>query len=112
MQACATNHQQRRGILGTNTIAANKWAAFYLSLVVPGAGQLFARRWTCVLWFLVTALITILVAIGNTYSESVSRWVGFVALAAVALASAEDAKRCLEPRPDRRAASLSTRVSY
>ena len=31
------------------------WTAFLLSLIVPGAGQLWVRRWTCLVYFAIVA---------------------------------------------------------
>jgi hypothetical protein len=76
-----------------------------MSLAVPGAGQLLARHWSCLGWFLTAVLLGFL-------SESVApdaAWVRFAALAVLGLFSAEHAKRCLEPR--QRPAGVAARVS-
>ena len=33
----------------------DKWSAFWLSLAVPGAGQLWAGRWSCLAYFAAAA---------------------------------------------------------
>jgi hypothetical protein len=38
----------------------DKWTAFLLSLAVPGAGQLWARRPSCFAWFAATAVLSAL----------------------------------------------------
>jgi|GEM_PF-2430739 len=91
--------------------ASEKSTAFYLSLLAPGAGQLYARQWSCVPWFLATGLIATLAACGNAYAWSASAWIQFLSLAVLGLASAEHAKRCLEPsRRPRGAPAVPTRV--
>lgn len=96
---------------GIRPPGSEKWTAFYLSLLAPGAGQLYARQWSCVPWFLATGLIATLAACGNAHAWSASPWGQFLGLAVLGLASAEHAKRCLEPRRRQRGApSVRTRV--
>ena len=38
------------------TAIPDKWTAFLLSACVPGAGQLAARSWTCLVWFAAAGL--------------------------------------------------------
>ena len=68
-------------------IHREKWAAFWLSLLVPGAGQLWAGRWSCLAYFGgMAGLLAVL-------PPSAGRW---GALALLGLVSAERAKRGLE----------------
>jgi hypothetical protein len=67
--------------------AGDKWTAFLLSLTVPGAGQLWARRWNCLGWFMAAAALSV---IPLPLAARVA------ALALLGLGSAEHAKRCLE----------------
>jgi hypothetical protein len=85
-------------------IAADKWTAFYLSLLMPGAGQLYARRWSCLLWFLAIGLLTALTTRGGVQAGAVAAWGQFIGLALLGVASAEHAKRCRETTRLRRAA--------
>ena len=64
----------------------DKWAAFWLSLAVPGAGQLLAGRWSCLAYF--AAVVALIAALPRAGS--------WAALAALGLAAAEHAKRCVE----------------
>lgn len=66
----------------------DKWTAFLLSLAVPGAGQLWARRWSCVAWFAAAAALSVLpLPLAGRVA----------ALTVLGLCSAEHAKRGLEP---------------
>ncbi len=47
------------------------WPAFWLSLAVPGAGQLLARSWTAVGWFLLAGLVGAGGAQSLTYADGV-----------------------------------------
>jgi hypothetical protein len=87
----------------------NKWTAFLLSLVMPGAGQLYARRWSCLLWFLAVGLLgAVFTVVGSSTASLCGQW---TVLGLLGLASAEHAKRCLEPRRSRDdMASARTRV--
>jgi hypothetical protein len=87
----------------------NKWTAFLLSLVAPGAGQLYACHWSCLLWFLAVGLLAaVFASVDDSLASQGSKWLG---LGLLSLASAEHAKRCLEPRRSRSDASLvRTRV--
>jgi hypothetical protein len=92
--------------------AGDKWTAFVLSLVVPGAGQLYARSWSCLGWFLVAVLTAALTTWTAPALGVAPAWVRFPALVLLGLASAGHAKRCLEPRPrGPGAAPVSARVS-
>lgn len=77
-----------------------KWLAFWLSLWVPGAGQVYARHWTCGLW------LSVWLGYGWGTSELLARFgddrglrfATGVGGAMLALAGAEHAKRRLEKR--------------
>jgi hypothetical protein len=99
--------------LKSDLAAGDKWTAFVLSLVVPGAGQLYARRWSCLAWFLTAALTAALTTWAAPALGVAAGWVRFPALVLLGVASAEHAKRCLELRAPRRpgAAGVSTCVS-
>lgn len=88
----------------------DKWTAFMLSLAVPGAGQLFAGRWSCLAWFLAGAAAGILPGLLPSLGPALYVSVTLLTLAAVGLCSAEHAKRCLEPRQTRRRV-VTSRVS-
>jgi hypothetical protein len=79
----------------------DKWTAFLLSLAVPGAGQLWARRWSCLGWFTAAAALSVLPLppAGQV-----------AALMVLGLCSAEHAKRGLEPA-GRGGAGAVSRVS-
>lgn len=73
-----------------------KWTAFLLSACVPGAGQLAARSWTCLAWFIAAGLLAAAIQ-----QFPPAAWLLPPKLAAgiaLALLSAEHAKRLLEPR--------------
>ncbi len=65
----------------------DKWTAFLLSLAVPGAGQLWARRWNCLAWFAAAAALSVL-PLPLTGRAAMLGMLG--------LCSAEHAKRGLE----------------
>jgi hypothetical protein len=69
-----------------------------LSLAVPGAGQLYARRWSCLAWFAGAALAAFLLSWAAPHLGVAAGWLRFAGLALFGLASAEHAKRCLEFR--------------
>ena len=64
----------------------DKWVAFWLSLAVPGAGQLWAGRWSCLAYF--AAAGGLVATVPGAFS--------WAALAALGLVGAEHAKRCVE----------------
>ncbi len=81
----------------------DKWTAFWLSLAVPGAGQLWAGRWSCLAYF--GAAAGLMAALPRSGS--------WAALAALGLVGAELAKRSVEAErwPDRaRSAVVRSRV--
>ncbi len=87
--------------------ANEKWAAFLLSLVVPGAGQLAAGSVWCVPWFLAAALLAGVWHVTGTNLTGALWHAGQAGLLVVlGLVSAEHAKRLLE----RRRAASDTRV--
>jgi hypothetical protein len=92
----------------------SKWTAFLLSAVVPGAGQLAARSWTCLSWFAAAALVAAVFAQAGPRAEG-TVWLVALQLvvgAALCLVSAEHAKRLLETGRNRRdAAVTSSRVN-
>jgi len=74
----------------------HKWTAFWLSLLLPGAGQLAARSWSAGLWVLAGAGLAIASATlfsGNGWPTGLLK---MIPLSLFALASAEHAKRLLE----------------
>lgn len=75
----------------------DRWAAFLLSLAVPGAGQLYARHWSCVAWFVPLVALSAGPALLGPLGPTVAAGLTFLAAALLGLASAEHAKRCLEP---------------
>jgi hypothetical protein len=78
----------------THPSAADKWTAFLLSLLAPGVGQLFAGHWSFAVWFLIAVAVGTLLPAGAGLS--------LLVLVGLGLASAEHAKRCLEPAPSPR----------
>jgi hypothetical protein len=62
------------------------WAAFLLSLLVPGAGQLWDRRWSCLVYF---------VAVAGLSAVRIA-WIRWPCYAVLALVSAEHARRAFE----------------
>jgi hypothetical protein len=84
-----------------------KWTAFLLSLVVPGAGQLAAGSLWCVPWFLGAAmLVGAWLVAGANQSGALWQMAQAGSLVVVGVVSAEHAKRSLE----RRRAEPGTRV--
>lgn len=81
---------------------SDKWTAFLLSALVPGAGQLAARSWTCGAWFLSVALLAMAGNAGEKWIDASNQWLlttsGVLCGIALCLASAEHAKRLLECR--------------
>ena len=71
--------------LSPRSYRRDAWIAFWLSLVVPGAGQLWAKRWTCLVYF---AIVAGLSALPISF-----RIPAFLLLGVV---SAENARRVLE----------------
>jgi len=81
--------------------SSDKWTAFLLSLAVPGAGQLWVRRWSCLAWFVAAATLSVLpLPLAGRV----------VALTVLGMCSAEHAKRSLEPGRQRGSGTIS-RVS-
>jgi len=76
----------------------SKWTAFLLSACVPGAGQLAARSWTCLGWFLAAGLVATAFARAGQLVEGAGWLIPLQIGAGVALCllSAEHAKRLLE----------------
>ena len=82
------------------------WPAFWLSLAVPGAGQLLARSWTAAIWFALVAGVIVCLAHAApqlaTLSASLLAMLQAIALLTIGVASAAHARRlCL-----RRASSV------
>jgi hypothetical protein len=99
--------QQSREIILSQTPHQDRWVAFLLSLAVPGAGQLWAGRPSCLAFFAAAALLVAAGARGRAPSAPL-RWAAFAGLAAI---SAEHAKRGLEGRGrGRRAGRATARV--
>jgi len=77
----------------------SKWTAFLLSACVPGAGQLAARSWTCLVWFAAAGLMVTVWAQVEQQFEGNWIWpLQFGLGVALCLLSAEHAKRLLEDR--------------
>ena len=74
--------------------AIGKWTAYWLSLCLPGMGQLMAGSQWCIPWF---AGIILLWCIVNVSGLQVVAPAGVVFSVLLALLSAEHAKRLLEP---------------
>ena len=78
-------------------VVIDKWSAFVASLLLPGAGQLLAKQWVGVVWL---AAALSLGAVRLSW-DNPNVWANAGLLASglgLALASAEHAKRSLEPR--------------
>ena len=86
----------------------DKWMAFWLSLCLPGMGQLLAGSLGCVPWF---AGIVFLWFIANVNDLQVVAAAGVVFSVLLALLSAEHAKRLLEPSRTARFGQSIPRVS-
>ncbi len=84
-----------------------KWTAYWLSLCLPGMGQLMAGSQWCVPWF---AGIVFLWSIVNVSGLQVAAPAGVVFSVLLALLSAEHAKRLLEPSRSARAGRSKPRV--
>ncbi len=78
-----------------STSTKDKWTAFLMSLVVPGAGQLFAGSWSCLIWFVMAGCLIALLS--PSQLEEKSTFLQISVLALFSIVSAEHAKRCLEP---------------
>ncbi len=84
-----------------------KWTAYWLSLCLPGMGQLLAGSQWCVPWF---AGIVFLWCIVNVSVLQVAAPAGVVFSVLLALLSAEHAKRLLEPSRSARAGGSKPRM--
>ena len=92
--------------------ATSKWTAFLLSACVPGAGQLAARSWTCLAWFIAAGLLVAAFTHAGQLMEGAA-WIlplQIGAGVALSLLSAEHAKRLLEKGRQRGSAVLKSRV--
>jgi hypothetical protein len=69
------------------------WAAFFLSLLVPGAGQVWERRWSGFAWFALAVAAAPLPGLLEPCGPTAVAAVRFALLLALALACAEDARR-------------------
>jgi hypothetical protein len=78
---------------------SERWTGFLLSLAVPGSGQLLARHPSCVAWFAAAAGLMAGTAWLAAFSSTLAVLVNVAALLLLGLASAEHAKRCMEPHP-------------
>lgn len=86
---------------------SDKWPAYWLSLFLPGLGQLMAGSLWCVPWFTGTICLWYLF---NTSSLAAVAPVGIVSSILLALMSAEHAKRLLEPSRSREKGRLKPYV--
>jgi hypothetical protein len=69
------------------------WVAFFLSLLMPGAGQVWERRWSGFAWFAIAVAAAPLPGLLKPCGPAAVAAVRFALLLALALASAEDARR-------------------
>lgn len=75
-------------------VGLNRWTAFWLSAFVPGSGQLLARDWSAIGWFVGAGCVA---AIPGLISLSTTAgWIWLLLSIACGLVSAEHAKRCWE----------------
>src|SRR5437588_5547570 len=88
----------------------SKWTALWLSLALPGAGQLCARSITCVPWLLAAAGSWASVLWIGDFGGLIGDGAKVAVFACLGLASAEHAKRLCEPRK-RRSAGWPRRVT-
>jgi hypothetical protein len=79
-----------------NDGSADKWAAFLLSLAVPGAGQLFARHPSYMVWFGCVAAISTASTLVASFSPEFALGFNIAVLPCLSFVSAEHAKRCLK----------------
>jgi len=77
---------------------SERWTGFWLSLAVPGSGQLLAQHPSCLAWFAAAVGIAASTAWLATFHTTLAVVANAVALVLLGLASAEHAKRCLEPQ--------------
>ena len=75
----------------------DKWTAFWLSLFVPGAGQLAAGSWTWVAWLTGAVLACTGCVALHDATKSTSLQLS-LALAMIGAASAEHARRLFDPK--------------
>jgi len=87
--------------------AIGKWTAYWLSLWLPGMGQLMAGSWWCMPWF---TGIVFLWYVANVGGFQVAAPAGVVFSVLLALLSAEHAKRLLEPSRSARDGRSKPRV--
>jgi hypothetical protein len=87
----------------------DKWTAFWLSLVVPGAGQLAARSWWAAAWIAGGLGLAVLLAMRHAGGIGTFDPLAIVVLGLLGLLSAEHAKRLLEAK--RTAADAGTKPS-
>ena len=79
-------------------VVPDKWTAFWLSLIIPGAGQLAARSWSAAPWLLAGVGLALLLS-PQWFAGSVGATVVRVGVfTTLGLLSAEHAKRLLENR--------------
>src|SRR5262249_184399 len=90
--------------------SADKWAAFLLSLAVPGAGPFFARHPSCMVWFGCVAAISTATTLLASLSPEFALGFNIAVLPCLSFASAEHAKRCLESSPSWR--EVTSRVIW
>jgi hypothetical protein len=79
----------------------DKWTAFWLSLVLPGAGQLAARNWSFLPWLTGTCFLGAAVAWLPGTETEIGRLLPISLAALLGLVSAEHAKRLLEAKRNR-----------
>jgi hypothetical protein len=80
--------------------ARDRWTAFLLSLVVPGTGQLYVGHWSCLAWFVGAAGLSALTTWLASLAPIPGLGLNILGLALLGLASAEHARRCLDPAGD------------
>ena len=92
-----------------------KWTAWWLSLVVPGAGQLLARSGWCLPWFLAAALVAafwtwVASAMSGTAAAPFAWVLQAMSLLILGACSAEHARRLYDPVVPRGAGLPACRV--
>lgn len=76
----------------------NKWTVFFMSLLVPGTGQLRAGSQTCWVWFFAAAFcLATVVSLSPEATQAANSTLQVLVLGLLGILSAEHAKRQLEP---------------
>jgi hypothetical protein len=90
------------------------WTAFWLSVAVPGAGQLLGRSWTAMLWICLAAAVSAVLPAAASVEWANSSTLIYVVhgalLLGIGVASGAHARRMVL-RPQRRSTATSVQVS-